>query len=157
MTVTSRPQYGEAIGTVGKDGRVVLTDAWEKFIDELLGRKERAIGIVCSDETTSITAGAGKLTFRMPMGLKLTEVRASLTDPQVSGATFTVDIRKGGASILSTKLTVDNGEESSTTAAAPAVISEDSLEDDAEIRIDVTQVGDGTAAGLKVWLIGTEF
>ena len=36
-----------------------------------------------------------------------------------------------------------------------SVISDTSLADDAEITIDIDQVGDGTAKGLKVVLIGT--
>jgi hypothetical protein len=34
------------------------------------------------------------------------------------------------------------------------VISDTALADDAEITIDIDQIGDGTAKGLKVMLIG---
>jgi len=68
---------------------------------------------------------------------------------------FTVDINEGGTSILSTKLTIDNTEKTSTTAATPAVISDTALADDAEITIDIDQIGNGTAKGLKVTIIGT--
>jgi hypothetical protein len=113
------------------------------------------LGIACSDESTALTTGTAKVTFRMPRGVTLTAVRASLSTAQASGSTFTVDINEGGSSILSTKLTIDNTEKTSTTAATPAVISDASLADDAEITIDIDQVGDGTAKGLKVYLIGT--
>lgn len=112
------------------------------------------IQLAASDEISAITAGTGKLTFRMPHGMTLTGVRASLTTAQTSGLIFTVDILQSGVSILSTKLTIDNTERTSTTAATPAVISTSALTDDAEIRIDVTQIGDGTAKGLKVTLLG---
>jgi hypothetical protein len=112
------------------------------------------IGIACSDETTVLTTGTAKATFRMPHAMTLTGVRASLTTAQATGSTFTVDINEAGASILSTKITVDNTEKTSTTAATPPVISDSALADDAEITIDIDQVGDGTATGLKVWLIG---
>jgi len=72
-----------------------------------------------------------------------------------SKSIFTVDINDGGTTILSTKLTIDNTEKTSTTAETPAVISDTALADDAEITIDIDQVGDGTAKGLKVVLIGT--
>jgi hypothetical protein len=111
--------------------------------------------VACSDEATALTGGAGKVTFRMPDAVTLTGVRASLTVAQASGSTFTVDINEGGASILSTKLTIDNTEKTSTTAAAPAVISDATLADDAEISVDIDAVGDGTAKGLKIMLIGT--
>jgi hypothetical protein len=113
------------------------------------------IQVACSDETTAITAGINKVTFRMPHAMTLTAVRASLTTAQTSGNIFTVDINEGGVSILSTKLTIDNTEKTSVTALTAAVISDTSLADDAEITIDVDQIGDGTAKGLKVTLIGT--
>lgn len=111
--------------------------------------------IACSDETTALTTGTAKVTFRMPYAMTLTEVpRASLTTAQGSGSIFTVDINEGGTSILSTKLTIDNTEKTSTTAATPAVLSDSALANDAEITIDIDQIGNGTAAGLKVTLIG---
>jgi len=113
--------------------------------------------LVCaaSDETTALTTGTSKITFRMPYAFTLTAVRASLTTAQASGSIFTVDINGGGTTILSTKLTIDNTEKTSTTAATAAVISDTSLADDTEITIDIDQIGDGTAKGLKITLIGT--
>jgi len=66
----------------------------------------------------------------------------------------TVDINEGGTTILSTKLTIDLTELTSTTAATNAVISDAALADDAQITIDIDTVGGGAAgAGLKVYLI----
>ena len=113
------------------------------------------IQLAASDETTAITAGTNKVTFRMPHAMTVTSVRASLTTAQASGSIFTVDINEGGASILSTKLTIDNTEKTSTTAATAPVISDTALADDAEITVDVDQIGNGTATGLKVTIIGT--
>lgn len=114
------------------------------------------IGIACSDETSDLTTGTAKATFRMPFAMTLTAVRASVTTAPV-GSTITVDINEGGVSILSTKLTIDASEKTSTTAANAAVISDSALADDAEITIDIDQVGSSTAgAGLKVWLLGTK-
>ena len=110
--------------------------------------------VAASDETTALATGTAKITFRMPRAVTLTAVRASLTTAQASGSIFTVDINEGGTSILSTKLTIDNTEKTSTTAATPPVISDTALADDAEITIDIDQIGDGTAKGLKVMLIG---
>jgi hypothetical protein len=109
--------------------------------------------ISVSDETTAITTGTAKTTFRMPWGMTLTAVRASLTTASSSG-TPTIDINDGGVSILSTKITIDANEKTSTTAATPAVISDTALADDAEITIDIDVAGTN-AAGLKVYLIGT--
>jgi hypothetical protein len=113
------------------------------------------IQLAASDETTALTAGTAKVTFRMPYAMTVTAVRASLTTAQTSGSIFTVDINEGGTSILSTKLTIDNTEKTSVTAATPPVISDTALADDAEMTIDIDQIGDGTAKGLKVTIIGT--
>lgn len=110
--------------------------------------------IACSDETTALTAGTAKVTFRMPYAFTVTDVLASLTTAQAGGAILTVDINEGGTSILSTKLTIDNTEKTSTTAATPPVISDSAIAADAEITIDIDQIGDGTATGLKVTLVG---
>jgi len=108
-----------------------------------------------SDETTSLTAGTAKLTFRMPCAMTVTSVRASVgTAP--TGSTLIVDINENGTSILSTKLSIDATEKTSTTAAVPAVISDSALADDSEITIDIDQIGSTIpGAGLKVTLIGT--
>lgn len=114
-----------------------------------------SMGFACSDETTALTTGTGKLTFRMPYAFTLSAVRASLVTAQTSGSIFTVDINENGTSLLSTKLTIDNTEKTSTTAATAAVISDSSIADDAEITVDIDQIGDGTAKGLKIWMVGT--
>lgn len=111
--------------------------------------------ISLSDETTPLTTGTAKKTIRMPYAFTVTAVRASLVTAQTSGSLVTVDINGAGpTSILSTKLTFDNGEETTTTATTPAVISDASLADDEEVTFDIDQIGDGTAAGLKVSIIG---
>lgn len=115
----------------------------------------KVIQLACSDEITALTAGTGKITFRMPYAMTVSAVRASLGTAQTSGSILTVDINESGTTILSTKLTIDNTESTSTTAATAAVISDTALADAAEITIDIDQLGDGTAKGLKVSIIGS--
>lgn len=113
-----------------------------------------AIMVAVGDETTDLTTGTAKLTFRMPYAFTLVAVRASVVTAP-TGATITVDINEGGSTILSTKLTIDASEKTSATAATAAVISDSALADDAEITIDIDQIGSTVAgAGLKVSLIG---
>ena len=110
--------------------------------------------IAASDETTAITTGNGKVTFRMPYAFTLTAVRASCNTAP-TGSTIIIDINESGTTILSTKLSIDASEKTSTTAASAAVISDTSLADDAEITIDFDQVGSSVAGtGVKVYLIG---
>jgi hypothetical protein len=111
--------------------------------------------IACSDETTALTTGTAKVTFRMPSAGTLTAVKATVTTAPV-GSALIVDINEAGTTLLSTKLSIDDGEKTSSTAATPPVISDSALADDAEITIDIDQVGSGTAgAGLKVTLYVT--
>lgn len=113
------------------------------------------IQIAASDTTTPITAGNGKVTFRMPFAMTLTAVRASdSTAP--TGSSIVIDINESGTTVLSTKLSIDATEKTSTTAATPPVISDSALADDAEMTIDFDQVGSTIAGvGVIVTLIGT--
>ncbi len=113
-----------------------------------------AILLDVGDETTNLSTGTAKKTFRMPFAFRVIEVRASVNTAP-TGSTVIVDINEGGVSILSTKLSIDASEFTSATAAAPAVISDAALADNAEITIDLDQVGSSvTGKGLKVVLLG---
>lgn len=114
------------------------------------------IVVAVSDETTAITTGTAKVTFRMPFAMTLTGVRASVgTAP--TGSIIIVDINETGSTMMTTnKLSIDASEKTSTTAATAAGLTDTTLADDAEITIDIDQVGSTIAgAGLKVTLIGT--
>lgn len=114
----------------------------------------QSIIIAVGDESTALTTGTAKVKFRMPYAFTLSEVRASVNTAP-TGASLVVDINEGGSTILSTKLSIDATETTSTTAATPPVISDTALADDAEISIDIDQIGSTIAgAGLKVCLIG---
>lgn len=107
------------------------------------------------DQTTALTAATGKKFFRAPYAVTVTEVRASVSTAP-TGAAILVDINDSGTTILSTKLMIDATEKTSTTATTPYVISDPNIADDAEISIDIDQIGSGTAgAGLKVIIYGT--
>lgn len=110
--------------------------------------------IAISDESSVLTSGASKLTFRMPFDFVLSAVRASLTNPSSLGA-VQIDVNVNGASILSTPITIDEGEKTSTTAAAQPALATPTIGDDAEITIDIDSPGSG-AAGAKVILLGRQ-
>lgn len=160
---------GGGVGGVGVTEWTGLTDTPSSYIGQAFKKPRvnagetaiefivdtESIGIAASDETTDLTTGVAKATFRMPFAMTLTEVRANVNDAP-TGSVLTVDINEGGASVLSTKITIDIGEKTSVTAAAPPVISDAALADDAEMTIDIDTIGSTNAGkGLKVWLIGT--
>ena len=138
-------------GTTGqflrKSSNVDHDDAWASLSDVFV--------LACSDETTALTTGTNKIRFRMPYAGTLTAVRASVNTAP-TGAALVVDINEAGTTLLSTKLSIDATETSSTTAATPAVISDSALADNAEISVDIDQIGSSVAgAGLKVMLYVT--
>lgn len=142
---------------VSQLAKIGITTTEECCADSLDSRIARLatppIGFAVSDEVTPLVTGTSVVTFRMPYAMTLSRVKASLTTTQTSGAILTIDILQNGVSILSTQLTIDNTEKTSITAAIQAVISTTALLDDAEITVNITQIGNGTAAGLKIWLI----
>jgi hypothetical protein len=142
------------IGAAANDGTGdPLRTAFDKVNDNFTELYVFRLCVAVGDETTTITTGTAKVTFRMPCAVTLTSVRASLNTVSSSGIP-TFDINEAGTTILSTKLTIDANEKTSTTAATAAVISDAALADDAEMTIDIDVAGTG-AKGAKIWLIGT--
>ena len=110
--------------------------------------------IACGAEDQALTTGT-KVTFRLPFAFTVTEVRSSLTVAGTGGNLVTLDFEQNGTTILSTKITIDASELTSTTASTPPVISTSALTDDASIDCDVDQIDSGGASkGLKMYLIG---
>jgi hypothetical protein len=110
------------------------------------------LAVAVSDEVTTIIADTDVITFRMPADFTLTEIFCSLTTASSSGL-VTVDVNKGGVSILSTKITIDASEKTSLTAATPPVISTSDFSQDDEITVDIDGAGTG-AKGLKLYMVG---
>jgi 3D (Asp-Asp-Asp) domain-containing protein len=112
--------------------------------------------IAASDEINDLSTGTNKVYFRMPFAGTLLAVKATVNTAPTD-ANIEVDINEdtgsGPVTLLSTKLSIDASETTSTTAAVPAVISDSVLVDDAEMTIDIDQVGSTIKGkGLKVYL-----
>ena len=110
------------------------------------------IQLACSDLTTNIIAGTRRAYVRSPASFTIAEVRASLLDDALYDPVV-IDINKNGSTILSTKLTIDEGELTSLTAATPVVISDTDVNDDDELVVDIDSIGE-FAKGLIVTIIG---
>ena len=120
----------------------------------ITGLKDQ-IGIACSDETSSLTTGTAKVTLRMPYAFTLTAVRLNVNTAP-TGSALVVNVLQSGSTIFSTKPQIDTGSRTSVGSGTTAVISTSTLTDDAEITINIDQIGSTIASkGLKVWLIGT--
>lgn len=110
--------------------------------------------VAASDETTAITTGTAKVTFRMPYAFTLTNIRGSLNTVSSSGSPI-IDVNEAGTTLMTTnKVLIDVSEKTSVTAVTAVTLTDTSLADDAEMSIDVDTAGTG-AKGLKICLIGS--
>tara|TARA_R110000764_G_scaffold86103_1_gene166784 strand:+ start:451 stop:903 length:453 start_codon:yes stop_codon:yes gene_type:complete len=119
--------------------------------------KQQSIIVACSDESTALTTGTAKISFRMPYAFTLNAGAAGITascNQAPTGAILTIDVNESGSTILSTKLTIAISSTTSVGGTAP-VISDVNLAADSLITIDIDQIGSTNAGtGLKVTFIG---
>ena len=162
--IHTRSASNQAALAVGTNNYVLTAASGETtglvWTDPASVKTTVALVIACGDETTAIAATGQKISFRMPYAMTLNAGIAGVTGSLVTAGTgvnlLTVDINEGGSTILSTKLTFDATETTTTSAATPVVISDTALAADSVITIDVDQLDSGgVAAGLKISLIGT--
>jgi hypothetical protein len=119
------------------------------------GRDVEVIAVAASDETTALTVGTEKVTFRIPVNFRITEIYASLSTAQTSGSLLTVDVNANGNTIMTTnKLVFNNTHKTTRTASSPPVLTTQRIIAGDEMTVDIDVVGDGTAKGLKVYLVG---
>jgi len=109
------------------------------------------VQLACSDLTSDLEVNAVAGYFRAAGAFTLGSVRASLQQASVSGA-VSIAITLNGSSILSTALTIDVNEKTSTTAATPAALSTTAIPDDGEIIVEIVSAG-SAARGLEVTFI----
>ena len=153
---SQRERYG-----IGSSGQVLSVQSnLPTWIDADSITHQVVVTFACGDESTAIDSTGQKISFRMPFAMTLNSgssgVRGSLVTAGTGANLFTVDINESGSTILSTKLTFDATETTTTTAATPVVISDVNLADDAIVTVDVDQLDSGgVAAGLKISLIGS--
>ena len=148
-TVISADTFGTyGTNSLGSDG--IATEA-DIAIDSLF--KNHMI-IDVSDETTDITTGTAKKTFRIPYSMTISDIRASVNTAPTGASGIIIDVNKNGSSILSTELSIDPTEETSVTAAVPAVISDRVLDSEDKVTIDINQIGStNPGKGVKVSFI----
>lgn len=111
--------------------------------------------VAASDETTQLTTGTAKITWRTPYAFTLVDIKASVTE-NPTDATLIADVNEAGTSIMTTnKLQIETAEETTEDATTQPTLTDTSLAADAEMTIDIDQIGSTLAGeGLKVCLIG---
>lgn len=135
------------ITSQGDDALITVEFANENYMFEDLGY---AFG----SETDDMTTGSAKVSFHMPFAMTLTDVIVDVVTAP-TGSTAIFDLNEAGASVLSTKISIDISEKTSGTAATPPVISDSALAVNALMTVDIDQIGSTIAgAGPKIYLIG---
>lgn len=110
------------------------------------------IQLSVSDLANNLASGTNKAYVRAPCAFTILELRTSLLTASSSGL-VTVDVNRNGATILSTKLSIDATEKTSLTAATPYVLTNDDVANDDEITVDIDAAGAG-AKGLILLIRG---
>jgi len=113
--------------------------------------------VAAGDETTLIDVsdiGVDLVQYIAPKDMTIKEISASLSIPQVSGSPTIADVLLNGTSIMTTnKLLFGNGDHSTITSPSKPVLTTTALTAGDLLSVRVTQFGDGTSAGLKVYLV----
>lgn len=135
--------------------KTYLITAFNSVYSTIANANKEYLMMALSNEDSDLEVATGVITFRMPYGMTLSSIRANVkTAP--TGSILIVDIKQNGTTILSTLLSIDASSKTSVGASTPAVISNTSLADDAEMTVDVTQIGSTIpGTGLKITFIGT--
>lgn len=87
--------------------------------------------------------------FEVPTAGGIVEIGAYVDTAGVTGV-MTIDVKKNGASIMATKITIDSAETSSRTAATAPAIGTSAFNAGDLITVDITGVQTTAARGLSV-------
>jgi hypothetical protein len=111
-----------------------------------------AMIIACSDETSNLTTGTKKVTFRAPFAFTILGLRANVkTAP--TGANLIIDINEADNTIMTTnKIVIEASEKTSLDATTQPGITDTSIANDAEMTIDIDQIG-STVAGVALKVV----
>lgn len=121
---------------------------------DLIGQVENVTKyqLSCSDLVTSLQANGQAGYFRAQRAFVALDVRASLLSAS-SGGNVVVSVTVNGQPMLSTNITIEQGQVSSTTAAVQPALAITEIPDDALFVVSIDSPGTG-AKGLIVAVTG---
>ena len=106
-----------------------------------LTSQSESIILVLEPLDTDASAGTKKAVIpRFPYDLDNITLNLAV-DTAPTGSAFIVDLKVDDVSILSTEISIDDGETDSSTAATPYVLTTTSITEGAKITVDIDQVG----------------
>ena len=113
---------------------------------------QSVMGFALSDETSALTTGQ-KIATDMPVSMNVKRVYASVGTAGGTSA-ITIDIEDEGVTILNAVVSISAGTNNAETSTFTGAASSYQLTKGDALTIDVDSIDDGTANGLKVYLIG---
>lgn len=142
---------------------VTLSELPSATISQLVSDPRRSWSMAVFESITECGVGNGTVGFCVPAELDGRNIVGVVAACHTAGTTGTMNIqirRRRGAvdtDVLSTALTIDSGDTSSTTATTPAVInlSNDDLAEADLIYVDVDAIQGTPALGLTVTVTAT--
>jgi len=112
------------------------------------------ITIALGDQTTAITAGNSKDSFRLLFAGTLIDIQAEVITAPTGAGNLIVDVNKNGITVLSTKLIFDATKDNTFASVTQRVISAPVFAKNDKISFDVDAIsGTLAGAGLKVTMI----
>ena len=113
---------------------------------------QSVMGFALSDETSALTTGQ-KIATDMPVSMNVKRVYASVGTAGGTSA-ITIDVEDEGVTILNAVVSISAGTNNAETSTFTGAASNYQLTKGDALTIDVDSIDDGTANGLKVYLIG---
>lgn len=158
LGVTINPPIGGSLRSIGKGSVMELikrssSDIWDVTYSSAAAGGLTFIAFEYGEFDTVVPTGRLD-SRRAPTDFTVIDVRANV-DTAAGAGTLEFDFLVDGVSILSTTLTIDAGEETSEApGTTPAVIDTPLIIDDAKITLEGIDDADGSALGVRAWLIG---
>lgn len=135
------PQEGMGAGVLDENVAVAfLGGSWVELA--VAAAPVLTITVALSDLTTNLTTGANKAYWDPPFPMTVLSVSAAVFEAP-TGAAIVIDVNEAGVSILSTKISIDDGEVRSADSATPPVISDSTVS--GRLTFDIDQVGSTNA------------
>lgn len=140
--------------------RVVITDSSASDAVKIIGPPAE-IGIACSDEDSAITTTGNKATLLIPRGMRITEVKASVTAVETTNSVvvnvkYHATVPGSAATIFSSSsaLAIATDAYSAATASFASSATYHVAAENSFIVVTVEATAPTDAKGLKVWLLG---